>query len=421
MSDFTGPKIRKPFRGRRPRRPANPNQPAGSPENSPGLDGDGGDAGEQRPPAAEGAATNPVVEGAPEGADGQRPPRPPRPQRPHKPGRPPPGGPAGAPGPHSVPRGGRGPRPPRPQRPAGPVDPDAQPFFDPRGPRPGDSNHFGKPRGAPGGQPPWAGKGRSSPFPGNGPDRGGESRRGRDRGPQFEEPVKLSKLLGDRGLCTPREADSYIQRGWVIVNGERASGLGMRVHPAAEIRLAPEARGEQSRRVTILLNKPAGAAAAASTVAMIRPETLDLRYDGPSFHPSHLDALAVAGPADDEVGGLVVLTQDDRVAQQLLGTDAAIEEEYLVRTEGVVSDAGLDILRDAGEIDGEAARPRQADRQNDARLRLVFAVGQPRRIDHLCELAGVKAVDVQRVRIGHVRLGDLRPGQWRYLRDDENF
>src|SRR5215210_1344762 len=155
------------------------------------------------------------------------------------------------------------------------------------------------------------------------------------------EKVRVSKLMAAQGLCSRREADSYIERGLVFVDGERITQLGTRIHPHQKITLARAAAGEQTSRVTILLNKPIGYVSGQPepgykpAVSLILPDTQAPEdRSGHAFQRSHLKGLAPAGRLDIDSTGLLVLTQDGRIARQLIGQDSRIEKEYLVRVEG---------------------------------------------------------------------------------------
>lgn len=244
----------------------------------------------------------------------------------------------------------------------------------------------------------------------------------------MSEPVRLSKLMSARGLCSRREADTYIERGWVWVDGQRVSELGTRVDPDCVIRLDPLAKQQQHQRVTLLLHKPVGYVSGQPepgykpAVTLIRPETLwhDGRA-GASFHPLHLKGLAPAGRLDIDSTGLLVLTQDGRIAKQLIGDDSEIEKEYLVRVQGQLSAAQLALLNDGLSLDGQRLRPAQVAWQNSEQLRFVLKEGRKRQIRRMCQLVGLKVTGLKRVRIGKVQLGGLPSGQWRYLREDEQF
>ncbi len=242
------------------------------------------------------------------------------------------------------------------------------------------------------------------------------------------EKVRVSKLMSQQGLCSRREADGYIERGWVFVNGERVTELGTRIDPASKITLNKAAQASQLARVTILLHKPVGYVSAQAepgykpAVSLI---TAASRSSGDRstlrFTPMHLRGLAPAGRLDIDSQGLLVLTQDGRIAKQLIGENSAIEKEYLVRVKGRLSKAGLALLNHGLSLDGEALRPAQVGWLNQDQLRFVLRQGKKRQIRRMCELVGLEVLGLKRIRIGRVKLGDLPAGQWRYLRNDESF
>ena len=241
------------------------------------------------------------------------------------------------------------------------------------------------------------------------------------------EPIRLSKLMAERGLCSRREADLYIERGWVFVDGQKVDVLGTRVDPACDIRLAPQAGQQQKGRVTVLLNKPIGYVSGQPepgfkpAVQLIVPQNRWSEDRGQAFRPAHLRGLAPAGRLDIDSTGLLVLTQDGRIARQLIGEASEIEKEYLVRVSGRLDERGLALLNHGLELDGKRLRPARVDWQNEDQLRFVLKEGRKRQIRRMCEQVGLKVVGLKRVRIGRVRLGSLPSGQWRYLREDEAF
>jgi len=242
------------------------------------------------------------------------------------------------------------------------------------------------------------------------------------------EKIRVSKLMSQQGLCSRREADSYIERGWVFVDGERVTELGTRIDPASKITLNKAAQASQLARVTILLHKPIGYVSAQAeqgykpAVSLVNAES---RFAGDrsslSFSPMHLRGLAPAGRLDIDSQGLLVLTQDGRIAKQLIGENSAAEKEYLVRVKGSLSKAGLALLQHGLSLDGEALRPAKVSWQNQDQLRFILRQGKKRQIRRMCELVGLEVVGLKRIRVGKVKLGDLPPGQWRYLREDEGF
>ena len=239
--------------------------------------------------------------------------------------------------------------------------------------------------------------------------------------------VRVSKLMAERGLCSRREADTYIERGWVFVDGERLSELGTRVDPSATITLNKEARAAQLRQMTILLHKPVGYVSGqpepgfTPAVTLVLPENQHRTPDTPVFQAAHLKGLAPAGRLDIDSTGLLVLTQDGRVARQLVGENSTVDKEYLVRVEGRLDARGLALLNHGLSLDDRKLKPAKVEWLNEDQLRFVLHEGRKRQIRRMCELVGLRVVGLKRVRIGKVKLGDLPLGQWRFLRDDEGF
>jgi 23S rRNA pseudouridine2604 synthase len=244
-----------------------------------------------------------------------------------------------------------------------------------------------------------------------------------------EQGIRLSKALTEQGIASRREADDWIAAGWVRVDGQMAV-LGQRVRPEQRIEIDPAARKEQARSVTILLNKPVGYVSGQAedgyppAAALVTPANLWAEEKRP-FHPGHARGLAPAGRLDIDSTGLLVLTQDGRIAKLLIGENSLVEKEYLVRVAHAfadgVPDSALQLLRHGLELDGEALKPAKVSWANEDQLRIVLQQGKKRQIRRMCEAVGLQVVGLKRVRIGSVVLGKLPAGQWRYLRDDERF
>jgi 23S rRNA pseudouridine2604 synthase len=242
-----------------------------------------------------------------------------------------------------------------------------------------------------------------------------------------DEP-RLSKRMSELGLCSRREADEWIANGWVKVDGDIVTTLGVRVSPHARIEVDPAASKHQSEQVTILLNKPVGYVSGQAedghepAIVLIRPENRWADDPSPArFQPMHLRGLAPAGRLDIDSTGLLVFTQDGRIAKQLVGRDSAVEKEYLVRVEGTLADAGMKLLHHGLELDGVKLKPARVSWQNEHQLRIVLREGRKRQIRRMCELVGLVVTGLKRVRSGSVALGPLPLGQWRYLRRGEKF
>jgi 23S rRNA pseudouridine2604 synthase len=248
--------------------------------------------------------------------------------------------------------------------------------------------------------------------------------------------VRLNKRMADLGLASRREADEWIARGWVRVNGQPAQ-MGQRVAPQDDIQIDHAAQGQQARRVTVLLHKPVGYVSGQAedghqpAARLFEPRN-HWRGDASRtrFTPAQRKGLAPAGRLDIDSTGLLVLTQDGRIARQLIGENSAIEKEYLVRVrlEGITRNVQAALpaqqlarLRHGLSLDGQALRPAQVDWQNPEQLRFVLTEGKKRQIRRMCEMVGLAVTGLKRVRIGHITLGQLPVGQWRYLGERELF
>jgi len=242
------------------------------------------------------------------------------------------------------------------------------------------------------------------------------------------EQPRLSKRMSELGLCSRREADEWIENGWVRVDGRVIATLGTRVAPDARIEVDPAAHRLQRESVTILLHKPVGYVSGQAedgylpAVTLIRPENRWAEDRTPiKWRPAQLRGLAPAGRLDIDSTGLLVFTQDGRVARRLIGEDSEVEKEYLVRVEGTLDARGLALLNRGLELDGMRLKPARVSWQNEHQLRFVLREGRKRQIRRMCELVGLKVTGLKRVRTGSVPLGKLPPGKWRYLRRDETF
>jgi len=252
--------------------------------------------------------------------------------------------------------------------------------------------------------------------------------------------VRLNKRMAELGLCSRREADAWIEHGWVRVNGQVAE-MGMQVGSTDRITVEREAQAQQEQQVTVLLHKPmgyvSGQAEDGHEPAMVLFQARN-QWSGDTtrirFSPAQFKGLAPAGRLDIDSVGLLVMTQDGRVARQLIGEDADMEKEYLVRVTcaGPQGDIAVNVqahfpaaqmqrLRHGLSLDGKALKPAQVEWQNPEQLRFVLKEGKKRQIRRMCEQVGLKVVGLKRIRMGRISLGALPVGQWRYLGPKESF
>ena len=252
--------------------------------------------------------------------------------------------------------------------------------------------------------------------------------------------LRLNKRMAELGLCSRREADDWIARGWVRVNG-RPAVIGQPVALDARIEVAREAEQQQRQQVTILINKPVGYVSGQAedghepAVVLVQPQNRWAECNSRMrWGHEQLRGLAPAGRLDIDSIGLLVLTQDGRVARQLIGEDSAIEKEYLVRVtylgergpeslnvQAAFPPEKLKLLCSGLSLDGQPLRPAQVSWQNPEQLRFVLREGKKRQIRRMCEQVGLIVTGLKRVRIGNVNLGHLPVGQWRYLAPHEGF
>ncbi len=234
------------------------------------------------------------------------------------------------------------------------------------------------------------------------------------------------------GLASRREADEWIERGWVHVDGVVAI-LGLKVLPHQQITIDKQATTQQARRVTVLINKPMGYVSGQAedgyqpASVLVTPEN-QWRNPGSKNAPARrqeLLGLAPAGRLDIDSTGLLVLTQDGRIAKQLIGEDSAVEKEYLVRVRytkpGKLPGLDMKRLQHGLSLDGKPLKPARVEWQNADQLRFVLREGKKRQIRRMCELVGLQVLGLKRVRIGHVMLGELPQGKWRFLAAGEKF
>ena len=252
--------------------------------------------------------------------------------------------------------------------------------------------------------------------------------------------VRLNKRMAELGLCSRREADAWIDQGWVRVNGQVAE-MGMQVGSTDRITVEREAQAQQEQQVTVLLHKPmgyvSGQAEDGHEPAMVLFQARN-QWSGDTtrirFSPAQFKGLAPAGRLDIDSVGMLVMTQDGRVARQLIGEDADMEKEYLVRVTcaGPHGDIAVNVqahfpaaqmqrLRHGLSLDGKPLKPAQVEWQNPEQLRFVLKEGKKRQIRRMCEQVGLKVVGLKRIRMGRISLGALPVGQWRYLGAKESF
>jgi 23S rRNA pseudouridine2604 synthase len=252
--------------------------------------------------------------------------------------------------------------------------------------------------------------------------------------PGNNELVRLSKLMSERGISSRREADELIAQGQVFVDGVQIKELGTKVLRSVTIELGARAVKKQNQLITVLLNKPIGYVS-SQPEAGYRPAIQLLTEENfwsegyPTVIPQQLSDLAVCGRLDIDSQGLLIFTQDGRIAKQLIGENSDVEKEYLVRVAGPYDEKGqgylsrekLALLNEGLELDGQRLKKARVEWVNEDQLRFVLKEGKKRQVRRMCEAVGLKVQGLKRVRVGQVTLGKLPEGQWRFLEPTEEF
>lgn len=235
------------------------------------------------------------------------------------------------------------------------------------------------------------------------------------------ESIRLAKHLAELVPCSRREAEQYIAGGWVQVDGQVVEEPGMRVQLQQKVELMAQASLAPVAAVTILLHKPSGCDADAA-LQLITPENLaaDDR-SGIRFIKRHQSGLTLATPLEVNAAGLLVFTQDWRIARKLIDDATKIEQEYVVEVAGELSPDGLKLLNHGLTFNGRALPPIKVSWQNETRLRFALKAAQLGQVASMCEKAGLTVLSMRRIRIGRMPLAGLPAGQWRYLLGYEQF
>ena len=238
------------------------------------------------------------------------------------------------------------------------------------------------------------------------------------------EPVRLAKRVAELRGCSRREAEQFIAGGWVRVDGIVVEEPQFRVTDQ-RIEVDPRADPSQAEPVTLLLHKPPG----YHTIDGDKPALQLLTSanlwaeDTSGLRPlkKHFAQLTLCVPLETDASGLVVFTQDWRVARKLAEDAATLEHEVVVEIAGELAANGLKRLNRGIPYHGKTPPAIKVSWQNETRLRVALKGAQPGQIAHLCEAVGLQVLSMKRIRLGRVPLGKLPAGQWRYLRGDERF
>ena len=216
--------------------------------------------------------------------------------------------------------------------------------------------------------------------------------------------MRLNKYISETGVCSRREADKWIEAGRVTLNGQPAS-LGTQVAEGDEVRIDGNTVGVKKKQVYIALNKPVGII--CTTEANIADNIID--------HVGYPERIFPVGRLDRDSEGLILLTNNGDIVNEILRSENNHEKEYLVTVDRPITDLSLRMLAGGVKIMGELTKPSKVARVNAQSFRIILTQGLNRQIRRMCSALGYKAQRLQRVRIMNIHLGNLQPGQWRHL------
>jgi 23S rRNA pseudouridine2604 synthase len=220
--------------------------------------------------------------------------------------------------------------------------------------------------------------------------------------------VRLNKYISETGICSRREADKWIEAGRVTCNGQPAA-LGTQVQAGDEIRVDGELIGAKKPQIYIALNKPAGIT--CTTESHIENNIIDL--------VGHAERIFPIGRLDKDSEGLILLTNNGDIVNEILRSENNHEKEYIVTVDRPITDLSLKMMASGVKIMGQLTKPCKVSRIDQASFRMILTQGLNRQIRRMCSALGYKAQRLKRVRIMNIHLGTLGSGQWRPLTDRE--
>jgi 23S rRNA pseudouridine2604 synthase len=223
-----------------------------------------------------------------------------------------------------------------------------------------------------------------------------------------EKAIRLNKYISETGVCSRREADKWIEAGRVTLNGAPAT-LGHKVAQGDEVRIDGNLVGAKKKPIYIALNKPVGI---TCTTEPHIPDNI-VRFVG------HAERIFPVGRLDKDSEGLILLTNDGDIVNEILRSENEHEKEYVVSVNRPITDLSLTMLASGVKIMGVTTKPCRVERVDAETFRLVLTQGLNRQIRRMCSALGYRVRRLQRVRIINIHVGALRAGDWRYLSDAE--
>ena len=224
--------------------------------------------------------------------------------------------------------------------------------------------------------------------------------------------VRLNKYLSEAGVCSRREADRYVEAGRITVDGQPAS-VGQKIMPGQRVCLdgktVKEAGKAEDRRILIAVNKPKGIV--CTTSKKEKDNIIDFLDYPERIYP--------VGRLDKDSEGLLLLTNDGELMNEILKARNYHEKEYEVKVNRPVTNTFLKKMSSGVPILDTVTRPCQVERTGEKSFRIVLTQGLNRQIRRMCESLDYRVTDLKRTRIMNIRLGRLAVGSWRNVTGKE--
>jgi 23S rRNA pseudouridine2604 synthase len=216
--------------------------------------------------------------------------------------------------------------------------------------------------------------------------------------------MRLNKYISETGVCSRREADAWIEAGRVTINGAPAT-LGTKVGENDRVCVDGREVGRARQHVYIALNKPVGIT--CTTERHIAGNIVDF--------VKHRERIFPIGRLDKDSEGLILLTNNGDIVNEILRVENEHEKEYLVTVDRPVTPIFLNGMASGVRILGTVTKPCRVTRVAPATFKIVLTQGLNRQIRRMCSFFGYKVVRLQRTRIINITLEGLKVGQWREL------
>jgi 23S rRNA pseudouridine2604 synthase len=235
------------------------------------------------------------------------------------------------------------------------------------------------------------------------------------------EAVRLSKRVAALVPCSRREAEQYIEGGWVRVDGKVVEQPQSRVSQEQRVELDPGATTAALEPVTLLLHKPAGIDYHDATRLLVPANRSSDDRSGIRSVQRHFTQLALLMPLPAPASGLAVYSQDRRVMRKLTEDAMQLEQELVAEVAGDVAPGGIERLCHGLAVEDHALPPAKVSWQSERRLRFAMKGIAPERVEWMCAQVGLRLTALKRIRLGRLPMAGLAPSQWRYLVPGERF